>query len=260
MQSKLNVIFDKIYVLTIDRNADRHPLVYSMLQNIDFEFWNGFDAGENFPSKTYVSEIDRSFFLQNNIDRDFAISSTIGQLGAYLSIKNMIDHIANSNFKRVLIFEDDALPTRFDWFFFLLDAVKELPDDWDILMAGYFLDGKLYKYAHNRKVRPFINLFNNLKKLNNKTKSIKKLPTKYSTYLDRSGYSTGGHAYCLSNKGAKILSKHLNPMRDSGDLLFSRLVSEEKIQSFSVNPSLFVQNRNFESKTETIRFTKMSRL
>ena len=252
MESVLNMIFDKIYVLTIDRNADRHPLVRTMLQDIDFEFWRGFDAGESFPSKTYVSEIDESFFLQNNIDRDFAISSTIGQLGAYLSIKNMIDHIANSNFKCVLIFEDDALPTRDDWRDVLLNAINELPEDWDILMAGYFLDGKLYKYANNRKVRPLINFFNTLKKLKNNKKVIKKIPSRYTTYLDLSGYSTGGHAYCLSSKGSKILSKHLKPMRDSGDLLFSRLVSEEKIKSFSVNPSLFIQNRNFESKTETV--------
>ena len=249
MKSAINGLFDKVYVLTIDRNADRHPLVHTMLQNTDFEFWNGFDAGAHFPLKKYVSEIEASFFLQHTVDRDFAISSTMGQLGAYLSIKKMIDHIAASNYERVLIFEDDVMATRADWEKILYHSLQELPDDWDILMAGYFYDGGLYKYAYHRTARPFINLYNNLKRLNDKNKGIKKLPVKFSAHLDRSGYSTGGHAYCLSNKGAKLLSRYLNPMCDSGDLLFSRLVSEQQINSFSVYPSLFIQNRDFASKT-----------
>src|SRR5687767_8793687 len=105
MSLEIKGLFDKVYVLTIDRNADRHPLMFSMLQHTDFEFWNGFDAGANFPSKTYVSEIQESFFLEHNVDKDFAISSTMGQFGAYLSIKHMIDHIAASSYEKVLIFE-----------------------------------------------------------------------------------------------------------------------------------------------------------
>ena len=250
MKSAINDLFDKVYVLTIGRNADRHPLVNAMLQHTNFEFWYGFDAGAHFPLKKYVSEIDAPFFLQHNVDRDFAISSTIGQFGAYLSIKKMIDHIAASDYKKVLIFEDDAKATRANWEKILYHSLQELPDDWDILMAGYFYDGGLYKYACHRKARPFINLYNTLRRLNNSNKGIKKLPVKFSAHLDRSGYSTGGHAYCLSNKGAKLLSWNLNPMRDSGDLLFSRLVTEQQINSFSVYPGLFIQNRDFASKTD----------
>lgn len=255
MKPSPNELFDKVYVLTIDRNADRHPLIHSMLRQVGFEFWNGFDAGASFSSKTYVSEIEPTFFIQHNVDRDFAISSTMGQFGAYLSIKKMIDHIAASNYTRVLIFEDDAIPIRADWEKILCSAVLELPGDWDILMAGYFYDGSLYQHAYNRAARPLVNLYNGLKKWQHNIQAIKKLPVKFSRHLDRSGYSTGGHAYCLSARGAKILSHHLNPMRESGDLLFSRLVAEEKINSFSVYPCLFKQNRDFDSKTEVIGLT-----
>ena len=37
MDPDINKIFGKIYVLTIERNRERHPNVESVLKNIDFE-------------------------------------------------------------------------------------------------------------------------------------------------------------------------------------------------------------------------------
>ncbi len=78
------------------------------------------------------------------------------------------------------------------------------------------------------------------------------LPKKFSRHLDRSGVCYGGHAYCLSKKGAINLSKYLNPMKESGDVLVSKLIIEEKLNAYSVYPCLFLQNTKFESKTKIV--------
>lgn len=252
MHMDINRVVDKVYVLTIDRNSDRHQNVRSILENIDFDFWYGLDAKVHFPDKKYVSEIADDFFIKNNIDKEFASGSTIGQFGAYFSIKNMVDYVAQSGYEKVLIFEDDMLPLKKEWHNILKNAIEELPEDWDILLAGYLYDGSLYKYAHNRPMRLLIKFYNKAKVIFQKKNVIKSLPVKFSKHLDISGYSTGGHAYCLSKKGAQLLSSYLSPMRDSGDLLVSRLITEKKIKAFSVYPCLFFQDQQFASKTEVI--------
>lgn len=248
MASDLNKWVDKIYVLTIDRNADRHPHVRSILNNIDFEFWNGLDAKESFPGKKYVTDLDELFFVENDIDKHHVSRLNMGQFGAYLSIKKMIDHAAASNYDKVLFFEDDLIPLRKDWQNILQKSISELPEDWDILLAGYIFDGTVYKYSYNRNFRFLVRYYNRIKSLFKKGRNLPQ-PRKYSAHLDLSGFSMGGHAFCLSAKGARLLSTHLSPMRDSGDVLISELIIQQKIKAYSVYPCLFLQDATFGSKT-----------
>jgi len=249
MYSDLNKLIDKIYVLTIERNSDRHQNVNTILENINFEYWYGLDAKENFAGKKYVSEIDESFFSQNNIDKNHVSRLTMGQFGAYFSIKNIIDNVVECDYDKVMIFEDDMMPLNNNWRNILQNAILELPEDWDILLVGYIFDGSLYKYSYNRKLRFMVKAYNLIKSILKKKNIIPRLPVKFSNHLDVSGYSMGGHAYCLSKKGAKLLSSYLSPMRDSGDVLISHLIVEKKIKAFSVYPCLFLQDMKFGSKT-----------
>jgi GR25 family glycosyltransferase involved in LPS biosynthesis len=249
----LNTLFDKVFVLTIERNFDRHDNVRKILHNLNFEFWYGLDARLFFTDTKYVEDIEESFFRDQDIDRKFASGSTLGQFGAYYSIKKMIDFAANGNLQTTLIFEDDLLPIKGNWEKILWNAMQELPFDWDILLLGYLYDGRVYKQAYYRYLRGTVKAVNSLKRLFSGNKNaIPKLPVRFSSHLDKSGYSTGGQAFCISKKGARILQKHLSPMRDSGDLLISRLILENKLNAYSVYPCLFLQNALFPSKTIVI--------
>ena len=247
---KLNIndIFNKIYVLTIKRNADRHPTIKTILKKIHFEFWYGLDAKITFTNAKSVSEIDDSFFESNNVDKGYVSRLTIGQFGAYFSITKLIKHIAENNFLNVLAFEDDIKILRNDWEDILLKAIQELPPDWDLLLLGYNYDGIIHRLNYKRSFRLFIQFYDKCKSLVG-MKNIIKSPVKFSMHLDISGYSMGGHAYCISKKGAQILSEHLTIMRDSGDILFSDLILKNKINAFSVYPCLFAQDSKFGSKT-----------
>lgn len=245
---KMKEIFDKIFVLTIKENADRHPSVKRILSDNTFEFWYGFNPKNEFKDAKYVRDIPIDFFNKNGIDFEYTTRFTMGQLGAYYSIKQMIDHIAENKYNLVLNFEDDMTPLKSNWEEILENAIAELPIGWDILLVGYNYNGRIYKLNYHRSLRIVYRIWNKITNLFRKNGAISP-PVKFSQHLDYSGYSTGGHAYCISKKGAEILSAHLKPMCSSGDVLVGELLLTKKIKVFCVYPCLFEQNSNFDSKT-----------
>lgn len=247
--SVLNKLFDKIYVLTIERNKDRHSCVKQNLKGIDFEFWYGIDIPQVFPHIDHVVNMPNDFFIENKIDKSYVIVWTKGQLGAYTSIRQMINEVKNK-YKSVLIFEDDFTPIKKNWQKMLQKAYEELPANWDILLVGYLYDGTAYKLSYHRHLRWFFDIYNSAKKHLGLRGVVNSTPKKYSSHLDTSGTALGGHAYCLSDKGAKKLMQYLNPMRECGDILIKKLIEQNALNAYSVYPCLFQQNKSFGSKTE----------
>lgn len=247
--SPLNELFDKIFVLTIERNKDRHPSVKQNLKGIDFEFWYGIDVPKIFPNVAHVVDMPDEFFVENKIDKSFVSVMTKGQLGAYTSIKQMINEVQDK-YQSVLIFEDDFVALKDDWQDILKKAYEELPPDWDILLAGYLYYGKGYQMSYSRHRRWLFKLYNSSKRILGLGGIVNPIPKKYSWHLDKSGTGLGGHAYCISSQGAKKLMQYLTPMKESGDVLIKKLIEQNLLNAYSVYPCLFEQNKVFGSKTE----------
>lgn len=239
---------EKVYVLTIARNEDRHDSVKHILRGIDFDFWGGIDLKVQFPKTNFVSELSDEFFQKYCIDKNHVQPWTLGQLGAYTSIKEMILSVVKNNYPATLFFEDDFYPLLENWRAIFKCAFEELPADWDILLLGYNYDGKAYKHAYKRWARLFPKLINHYNFIFKKMpKRI--MPNTFSKHLDTAGICNGGHAYCISAKGANLLKQYLVPMKRSGDELVSELIQQEKIKAYAVYPCLFLQNPVFPSKT-----------
>ena len=139
MYRSINQFLDKVFVLTIQRNAERHPHVNRVLANVAFEYWYGLDAPTVFQNIKYVSDIDEKFFQDNDVDKGYVSRFALGQFGAYFSIKKMIDHIVERGFERTLIFEDDLLPLQKDWEDIFGHALEQLP----IRDVSHFSRGEL---------------------------------------------------------------------------------------------------------------------
>ena len=245
---EINDLVKKVQVLTIKRNSDRHDYVSEILKSVNFEFYFGLDLTEIYPGIQTINEIPDNYFFEYNIDKKHVIPYTKGQLGAYTAIRNMIFDLADENSGATLIFEDDLLPLKNNWISIFNKSLNELPNDWDILLLGYLYDGKIYQLNYRRAYR-FVSRFINYFKKMFGFKYIQVLPVKYSKHLDSAGVCTGGHAYCLSKNGAIKLKHYLSPMRESGDELIVKLITENKINAYSVYPCLFLQNSSFASKT-----------
>lgn len=233
----LNTIFDKVFVLTIERNRDRHPQVEAILEGVNFEYWYGYDIQTMFPGIESVYQIPQSFFDHHEIDKEFAKHYTRGQLGVYLSVKKMMEYISEQKLSQVLLFEDDFLPKKKDWQLRIQKAMRELPADYHVFLLGFYYASPS---TTKRWLRPVVKLL----------KNIHPMTTMYSTYLDIPGDCTGGHAYVVSRAGADYLRTFYHPMQLTGDLLLAKLIREEKVNAYSIYPCLFDQDtKKFKSTT-----------
>ena len=237
----------KIIVLTIDRHKDRHERIRDILKGIDFEFYYGFDAPKEFSYYSFVSEIPDNFFEEKCIDKNYVSRWSIGQLGAYYSIREMIKYAHDMDFESVLIFEDDFKPLCKNFIVNVNQALLQLPSEWDLFLLGFEYDGFTYKLAYHRAFRPLLILVNFIKKSIN-LNYIKKLPKKFNTNIDFAGNSFGGHAFIISRNGIKKLLNNMELLREGGDVLVNKLITENSLNAFSIYPLLFKQlNKNINS-------------
>lgn len=242
---KINV--DKIYVLTIERHESRRFLIDNYLQGLEYEYYYGFDAPQYFSGLKYVSQIPQSFFLENAIDREYVIRWNIGQLGAYLSIREMIKKAFSNGYQRVLFFEDDIVPLEITFTKTINLALKEIDSSWHILQLGFEYNGRLYKLCYNRFGRIFFNLVNFVKRMIH-LKYIQKVPRRKSGRIDFAGNALGGHAFILSREGMELLINKMTPLSMGGDVLINDLISKSEINAFSIYPILFKQrDKNISS-------------
>lgn len=239
---------NKIYVLTIDRHNQGRDFINDILKDIDFEYYYGFDAPLYFDGLKQVTDIPISFFIDNKIDYEYVKRWNIGQLGAYFSIRELLQKAYSNDFNRVLIFEDDIITNSIDFVKEINSALFNLSDEWDLLKLGYEYDGRFYKFAYKREYRWLITGFNFLKKLLNK-RYILSLPIRYNSNLDIAGNSFGGHALILNRSGLRKLLQNMYPLREGGDVLINSMITKKNITAFSIYPILFRQRNKNDSST-----------
>ena len=61
----------------------------------------------------------------------------LGEVACALSHRRIYEDVLTQNYERVLILEDDVIPQPGSLQPFG-DIVKQLPEDWELLMLGYY--------------------------------------------------------------------------------------------------------------------------
>lgn len=154
-EHKFNLInnIDKIYWINLERSDDRKIRMENLLKNINIENErvNAYDGHyENEINKKYFNCIDGNECYPINCNKEYAI------LLSHLScIETFINNNNNNNNEKIynigLIYEDDL---SFDfiqyWDKDIKTLIDETPDDWEILMLGYFSLNLEYKDEINK--------------------------------------------------------------------------------------------------------------
>jgi len=141
--SILNKLFDKILVLTLEHdfneedfiaNAGLVPTAKSRIQRIkerlsglDYEFFYGVDGSKVGFTDLKISPDGSVRVMPQNL--------TFGQIGCSLSHVKMYEKIANSDWEKVLILEDDCI--FFQEFTNVENYMSQLPDDWGMVYLGW---------------------------------------------------------------------------------------------------------------------------
>lgn len=165
----MNKFVDNVYVINMDKDKHRFKQITKECQKFNIKF-------ERFTGidATILTKKEKSKYITNYCN-NYCPNSIIGCAISHIKI---YEDIINKGYKNALILEDDIY--IYDDFYDILNkAFEELPDNYDILYLG------------------FLNFFN-LKKNNNTNKNI---------FIPILPFGT--HAYIISNKGCKILLKHL---------------------------------------------------
>lgn len=126
---------------------------------------------------------------------------TPGAVGCYLSHVQAWREVARSGAAVGLVFEDDAqLPAKVMPTF--EEAMRDAPDDWDILCLGHFAQGDLV-----------------------------------SPRLVRVSLLLGLFAYAVSARAARSLPSRVFPITQQLDWELSRLIRDEGLKVYAVNPA-----------------------
>ena len=213
MDFSLNTYFDKIYVINMDADTDRLESITNELDNIHTKFIRmpGIIADKALRSQ------EANFF-----GKYFSPTSAIGISEAHRKIwKTVIE----KNYSSALCFEDDIklIDNISD---IIPKAMKELPDDWDMVYLGCITCCSPDKISLIEEIQ----------------EKIKPTLKKYSTYLNTGGLYYGNEAYAISNKGAQKLLEQLDKINWHID--FDITYYTKNLNSFKINPPVAYQNFN----------------
>jgi glycosyl transferase family 25 len=233
----LQQYFDKVLVLTVPRFKERQEKVAERLSGISFEFFYGVDKNDldvDFVSHNYVYDKRASLSVRQQFKE-----MNMGEMACALSHRKIYQAIADNNWKRVLILEDDVIPD-FNTLPLLFEQTKDLPPDWELFYLGYLKNekittGLLIKQAWYKILR-FLGLSNlSYKQISHIA------PKPFSATLMKAGFHDCTHAYAVSNAGAKKLLLAQTPVKHRADNLLSALVLDNAMEAYASKEFLFNQ-------------------
>jgi hypothetical protein len=205
-----NQPFPPVYAIVM---PDRKDYIQSIFHthNIPYQMIDAINGKQFSYSKLY----------QDGIIPSPQINLTLGEIGCYLSHTNMISKLEDSMDDKIIIFEDDIrIPnylTNKSIKEYILDALKKVPKDADILYLGRCYDTCGQSIPVNDMI---VKVFNPLCL----------------------------HAYVLFKKGIDKL-KNILPIKDAIDRFYVNKINEGLI-AYATNPPLFMQNNYLKSNVQ----------
>ncbi len=239
---QFNNFFDKIFVITLERSANRQAHITKALEGLDYEFFLGADKND-FSIKDLKEKNIYNEALAVKHHR-YSKPMNAGQIGCALSHKNIYEEIINKGYTKTLILEDDVKAVTESINIFS-EIIKELPGNWELLYFDYSKNEdpqQLKKYwYHLQKITGGLKwdytIINNL------------YPKHFSKYLSVAGFHDYTDAYAVTLSGAKKLLELQSPVSYVADNLLAVAAASKRLNAFISRPKLFQQLSQGESTT-----------
>lgn len=241
----LQQYFDKVLVLTVPRFKERQQKVKERLAGISFDFFYGLDKNDldaDTINHNYIYDKKASLAV-----RQVFKELNTGEIACSLSHRNIYQAMIDNKWNRILILEDDVVPD-YNTLPLLFGAVKELPDNWELLYLGYLKNEKI---TVGRQLKEFwYKIMSRLGLSRMPFNMVKnRLPENFSASLLRAGFHDCTHAYAISLEGARKLLKAQTPVKYRADNLLTALVLKEEIKAF-ISKSFLFNQEIFIDKTD----------
>jgi glycosyl transferase, family 25 len=245
-QTLLNGFFERIFVITIPRAAERHEHVRSYLDGVRFEFLYGTDK--------YSLELPA--LVRDGIYNDeaarkvgrFTRSLSMGEIACSMSHRAVLRTIVDQKISRALIMEDDIVPLVRNMPK-LADVLEHWPEDAEVVYMGYWrrerwglkqkVKTTLYLICHN------LGLFGWNRFSRHWVYYLYARP--YSPYFKKAGFHDGAHAYAVSLSGAQKLLNNQEPIVHSADHLISyTCLKDDNCKAYVTLPKFFDQGAHLD--------------
>lgn len=154
-------IYDRIYLINLKRRPDRlnnflKNYKESDMKNLNVIKFDAIDGSNIDVAKCPLSELARAELqqLESTGFRTKHYQLTKGAIGCYLSHVKIWENILKNENEVALIFEDDAqVPVNLNQR--IHEEMKNIPNDWDIVLFGYICK-KCMKYDKYNEVERFM--------------------------------------------------------------------------------------------------------
>ena len=202
----IDTFFDKIYYINLKRRPDRKNHIEEQLN----KYTNNYTRFDAYDGQILdLNNLDNNIIHKNNIKdvlsdkKTMGITLTLGAIGCAMSHRSIWEKIANSNYEKVLILEDDIEIN--DNIYNFNSIYNEVPKDWDILYIG---SGQ---YIKNEKI----------------TNNIFKLDHAYCLY-----------GYIINSRSARKLLDNIFPLKQQID---SSIYLNKNINAYIVEPVMITR-------------------
>ncbi len=229
--------FDKIFVVTVPRFTDRHKKISENLHGLSFDFFLGTDKLQIDLEKvkqdgTYDEVKAKKLQRQGK-------GLNLGEIACSLSHRMLYAEMIKHDWKKILILEDDVLPL-IENMNVLPDAMKELPEGWELVYLGYLKHEKITPALKRKQF--FYKILSALGLMKwNYTMVSNLLPKPFGTRLKKAGFHDCTHAYAITLSAAKKLLEAQTPVVYRADDLLSATILKGDLNAFITIPKFFDQ-------------------
>lgn len=162
-----------------------------------------------------------------------------GMIGCSWSHVEVYKTILHEGYQKVLILEDDVVIDT-EQLAIWPQAVKELPQGWELLYLGFAAKETVPPLAFLKKAVYQVQRF--FGGLNYSHATISNLyPKKVGRYVSKAGYHDCTHAYGLTLAGAEKLLALQTPISFFPDNLLAHAATNEVVKAFIIQPKLINQ-------------------
>jgi glycosyl transferase family 25 len=240
LSASLRAFHDKVFVLTLDGDAERQENVRQQLGTEGIEFVYGLDKR----GVTKQQLIDEGIYdeeLARRTDPHDRVM-TLGQICCTLGHRWIYEKILDSDCERALIFEDDvvAFPVseeRID------EAVSSIPPDAELIYWGYC--GGRFSPPLGQVQQAILHMKHAFGHYKHNHRMIRNVyMRRYNDFFDVAAVNFLAHAYTVTRSAAEVLRRRNDPIVLNADHVLVHAVLNEEIRAYVAREKLFWQRSN----------------